>query len=296
MAVCGRGAGRRRGRGASGRAAGPPSPGAASGTPRPIRPTRGTCGCCWPRAGCRSAGSRPVTSWNAGRCWRPTTTCGRAHGLGAADPRGAVPPGRPGPGRGDAAHRAGRGRAAGGRGRCLSPAGQLQVATALEVLEALEARLHAVRHELLDAARHLAGAEGAGRAAVRGRAGRRAGDDLLAGRGRPVLLLPQGGPVRRAGCHRVLLRPQGPAREAVRQGPPALRWALYQEPGKTHARASAPDHRYYAAVKDRCGGKRAALSEAGKILRQACPHPGRARRRRGARPRRLRPLAPSHGD
>ena len=42
---------------------------------------------------------------------------------------------------------------------CLSPAGQLQVATALEVTEALEARLHAVRHQLLDAARHLAGAK-----------------------------------------------------------------------------------------------------------------------------------------
>ena len=32
----------------------------------------------------------------------------------------------------------------------------------------------------------------------------------------------------------------------------------------------APDHRYYAAVKDRQDGKRAALSEARKILRQAC--------------------------
>ena len=42
------------------------------------------------------------------------------------------------------------------------------------------------------------------------------------------------------------------------------------EAGKTHARAPAPDHRYYAAVKDRKDGKRAALSEAGKILRQAC--------------------------
>ena len=38
----------------------------------------------------------------------------------------------------------------------LSPAGQLQVATALEVTAALETRLHAVRHQLLDAARHLA--------------------------------------------------------------------------------------------------------------------------------------------
>jgi len=42
---------------------------------------------------------------------------------------------------------------------CLSPAGQLQVATALEMTAALEARLHAVRRQLLDAARHLAGAK-----------------------------------------------------------------------------------------------------------------------------------------
>jgi hypothetical protein len=48
-----------------------------------------------------------------------------------------------------------------------------------------------------------------------------------------------------------------------------LRWAVY-EAGKTHARASAPDHRYYAAVKDRQDGKRAALWQARKILRQAC--------------------------
>jgi hypothetical protein len=72
----------------------------------------------------------------------------------------------------------------------LSPVGQLQVAVALEVLEALEARMHAVRHQLLQAARHLTGAKGPGRAAVRGRANDRAGDDLLAGRQRPVLLRP----------------------------------------------------------------------------------------------------------
>lgn len=48
-----------------------------------------------------------------------------------------------------------------------------------------------------------------------------------------------------------------------------LRWALY-EAAKTHARASASDHAYYAAVKDRKNGKRAALPEARKIIRQAC--------------------------
>jgi hypothetical protein len=48
-----------------------------------------------------------------------------------------------------------------------------------------------------------------------------------------------------------------------------LRWAVY-EAGKTHARASAPDHGYYTQVKDRKNTKRAALSEARKIVRQAC--------------------------
>ena len=47
-----------------------------------------------------------------------------------------------------------------------------------------------------------------------------------------------------------------------------LRWCLF-EAGKAHARASAPDHAYYAQVKDRIDGKRAALSEARKIIRQA---------------------------
>ena len=48
-----------------------------------------------------------------------------------------------------------------------------------------------------------------------------------------------------------------------------LRWAVYE--ARVHpARSSAPDYRYYAQVKDRCNGKRAALSEARKILRQAC--------------------------
>jgi transposase len=53
-----------------------------------------------------------------------------------------------------------------------------------------------------------------------------------------------------------------------RQGPAVLRWCLY-EAGKTHARCSAPDHDYYAQVQQRIDGKRAALSEARKIVRQA---------------------------
>ena len=41
----------------------------------------------------------------------------------------------------------------------LSPAGQLQVATALDMIAATEARLGPLRHQLADAARHLTGAK-----------------------------------------------------------------------------------------------------------------------------------------
>ena len=62
---------------------------------------------------------------------------------------------------------------------------------------------------------------------------------------------------------------KGPPGRLSRPGPPVPRWAVY-EAGKTHARSSAPDHRYHAQVKENNGGKRAALSEARKIIRQAC--------------------------
>ena len=151
----------------------------------------------------------------------------------------------------------------------LSPAGQLQVATALAVLAELETQLEALRHRLVDAARHLTGAKvlaerlygvgpatalamtcwlgGAGRFSSSRKAVRFAGLDITV-------------------CSSDSKRSPG---RLSRQGPPVLRWAVY-EAGKTHARSSAPDYRYYAQVKDRCGGKRAALSEARKILRQAC--------------------------
>ena len=86
---------------------------------------------------------------------------GRAHRLGAAYPRGVLPPGRPGAGRGRAAHqpRACR-RCAQSAAAHLSPAGQLQVATALDVTrQPRRPGWRCLRHELLDAARHLTGAK-----------------------------------------------------------------------------------------------------------------------------------------
>lgn len=55
-----------------------------------------------------------------------------------------------------------------------------------------------------------------------------------------------------------------------RQGPPTLRWALY-EAGKCACRPSSPDHDYYHRVRARCGANRAAMSVGRKIARR-CYH------------------------
>ena len=151
----------------------------------------------------------------------------------------------------------------------LSPAGQLQVTTALDMLACLEDRQHVLRHQLLDAARHLAGAKVlAARLYGVGPVTALALTCWLGGAGR---FSSSRKAVRFAGLDITVYSSdrKGPPGRLSRQGPPVLRWALY-EAGKTHARSSAPDHAYYAQVKDRCNGKRAALSEARKIVRQAC--------------------------
>jgi len=56
----------------------------------------------------------------------------------------------------------------------------------------------------------------------------------------------------------------------ARQGPSALRWALF-EAGKAAARSASPDHEYYVSVADRLGGKRPTLSVARKLIRR-CYH------------------------
>jgi transposase len=151
----------------------------------------------------------------------------------------------------------------------LSPAGQVQIATALDMLATLDGHLDALYDRLLHAARHLIGARvlaerlygvgpitalaltcwlgGAGRFSSARKAVRFTGLDVTvyssAGKRTPGHL--------------------------SRQGPAVLRWCVY-EAGKAHARTTAADHAYYARVKDRIDGKRAAISEARKIVRQAC--------------------------
>jgi len=54
-----------------------------------------------------------------------------------------------------------------------------------------------------------------------------------------------------------------------RQGPPALRWALYEAAQVARARESSPDREYYLAAKERIGGNRACLSIARKLLKRS---------------------------
>jgi transposase len=60
-----------------------------------------------------------------------------------------------------------------------------------------------------------------------------------------------------------------------RQGPPALRWALY-EAAQVARRPSSPDRSYYEQAAQRLGGNRACLCGA-QAAKAQLPHPARAR-------------------
>src|SRR5499427_9110209 len=151
----------------------------------------------------------------------------------------------------------------------LSSAGQQQVATALDMLAAAEAQLGPLRKQLTQIARHLTGAKvlaerlyGVGPVTGLALTCWLAGKDRFSSSRKAV---------RFTGLDITVWSSdrKGPPGRLSRQGPPVLRWAV-DEAGQTHARTSAPDHGYYAAVADRKNSKRAALSEARKIVRQAC--------------------------
>jgi transposase len=154
-------------------------------------------------------------------------------------------------------------------GAALTPAACTQVRLAAAMLDGLEEHLDGLRRELVARSRRMRGARmlmqtlygvgpitalalvcwlgGAGRFSSSRQAVRFAGLDIT---------------VHSSDTKR------GPG-HLSRQGPSVLRWCLY-EAGKTSARSSAPEHAYYAAVKERIDGKRAALAQARRIVRHAC--------------------------
>lgn len=150
----------------------------------------------------------------------------------------------------------------------LSPVGQLQVAVALEMMAAIDVHLDALRARIRQAARRLYGAKvlaeqlyGVGPTTALALTCWLGGADRFSSSRKAV---------RFAGLDVTVYSSDGKRSPGhlSRQGPGVLRWAVY-EAGKTHARGSAPDHDYYAQVKERIDGKRAAISEARKIIRKA---------------------------
>jgi transposase len=150
----------------------------------------------------------------------------------------------------------------------LSAAGRLQVQTALAMLGALEEQLDLVRRQVLGAARRVHGARvlhqqlyGVGPTTALALVCWLGGADRFSSARKAV---------RFCGLDVTVYSSAGkraPGRLS-RQGPGVLRWLCY-EAGKTAARRVAPDHGYYTRVKDRIDGKRAALSQARRIVRRA---------------------------
>jgi transposase len=258
---------------------GPASPAAASGTPGPARPAPGICGSCRRRAGCRSAGSRRPASGSAGRCWRPIP----AGGPGTPPGRGGAVFCRQGaPALGDGALRTGRdlGALRAAAAVHLAPAGQPQVAAAVAVLGALEARREAVRHRLPAAARSLPGAGVL--AERRYRAGPVTGLAMtwLGGAGR---FCSSRTAVRFAGPG---ASPPGPRAARARPGGcpgrarAVLRWAV-DAAGQTRPPRPGPRPRLPRRGHGPPGRPARRPARGPQDPPPGLPHPGRARRRRG---------------
>jgi transposase len=151
----------------------------------------------------------------------------------------------------------------------VSPAGRQATAVALRMIDALDAELARLKEELV------------------GFAGRQPGCLVLQreygiGRLTSVVIWCELGDARRFRSSRNAVRHTGldvsvyssdgkrSRGHLTRQGPPLLRWALY-EAGRCAARTSSPDHDYYAQVARRLGKSRATLSVARKLTRR-CYH------------------------
>jgi transposase len=168
-------------------------------------------------------------------------------------------------GTGGVASPAGRARLDQGQG--LSPAGQQAVRVALRVLDALQAELDTLHRQIRALARCQPGCT-----ALQAQYG--------VGPITSAVIWAMMGDTRRFSASRQAVRHTGldvtvycsddkrTRGRLAKQGPPLLRWALY-EAACLASHTRAPDHDYYASVKDRIDHKRATISVARKIARRS---------------------------
>jgi transposase len=151
--------------------------------------------------------------------------------------------------------------------RVRSQTAREQVTVALEMIDALQAQIAPLEKELRAYARRQAGCKA-----------------LMAHYGigelTAVTILAELGDCRRFSSSRQAVRYAGmditvhesDERRAPghlsRQGPPALRWALY-EAAQVARRPSSPDRAYYEQAAQRLGGNRACLAVARRLLKRS---------------------------
>ena len=149
----------------------------------------------------------------------------------------------------------------------LAVAAREQITVALCMIDAVERQLGPLDRQLRAYARRQAGCK-----ALMGQFG--------VGELTAVTILAELGDARRFSSSRDAVRYAGlditvhqsdqrrAAGQLSRQGPPALRWALF-EATMCAARADSPDHEYYSQAAERLGSNRARLSVARKLLKRS---------------------------
>ena len=160
---------------------------------------------------------------------------------------------------------AGRARLAAGEG--LSPAGQQVVAVALRVTDVLATELDALYRELARFARCQPGCRAL---AAQYGVGPITAVAIWAFMGDTRRFSSSAQAVRHTGLDVTVYSSDGKRSPGhlSRQGPPVLRWALY-EAACSAARRTSPDLDYYHDTKERIDHKRAAISVARKIARRS---------------------------
>jgi transposase len=153
------------------------------------------------------------------------------------------------------------------QGQRLAPCARDQVVVALAMIDALERQLAPLDKELRGYARRQPGCKAL---LAHYGIGPLTAVTILAELGDPCRFSSSREAVRFAGLditvHQSDQR-RAPGRLS-RQGPPALRWALF-EAAQCARRRSSPDHAYYLQAAERLGGNRACLSIARKLLKRS---------------------------
>jgi transposase len=150
----------------------------------------------------------------------------------------------------------------------LAPAAREQVTVALGMIDALEVQIAPLDRELRAYARRQAGCKAL---MAHYGIGELTAVTILAELGDCTRFSSSRQAVRYAGLDITVY--QSDQRRAPghisRQGPPALRWALYEAVQVARRGARSPDREYYLDAKERIGGNRACLSVARKLLKRS---------------------------